>query len=68
MQLENDTRRPGDGFPDSAMAEEGYAAMPIRGGWRRSPLFDCSFRLTRERDRMGYWEYNLETDVVTKGA
>ena len=40
----------------------GYAAMPIRDGWRRSPLFDCRFRLTRQRDRVGHWEYTLESD------
>ena len=40
----------------------GYAAMPIRDSWRRSPLFACRFRLTRQRDRLGYWEYTLEID------
>ncbi len=40
--------------------EAGYKRVPVRDGWQRSPLFGCWFRLTREEDRMGYWEYTLE--------
>jgi hypothetical protein len=40
--------------------EEGYKRVPVRDGWQRSPLFGCWFRLTRQEDRLGYWEYTLE--------
>jgi Uma2 family endonuclease len=37
-----------------------YAAAPNRQGWQRSQVFGRSFRLVRERDRAGMWEYTLE--------
>jgi Uma2 family endonuclease len=37
----------------------GYAAAPKRNGWQRSQVFNCSFRLTRQRDDLGLWEYTL---------
>jgi len=40
--------------------KSGYAAAPIRDGWQRSRVFGRSFRLTRVRDRRGYWRYTLE--------
>ena len=39
--------------------KQGYAAAPRRGGWQRSPVFGHRFRLTRERVRLGLWEYTL---------
>jgi Uma2 family endonuclease len=36
-----------------------YAAVPERGGWRRSPVFGCHCRLVRESTRMDLWEYTV---------
>ena len=41
-------------------AADGYRPAARRGGWRKSPVFGHSFRLTRRRDRVGQWEYRLE--------
>ena len=38
----------------------GYAAAPVKEGWRRSKVFGRDFRLTRRRDEFGLWEYTLE--------
>ena len=38
----------------------GYVAVPCRGGWLLSEVFDCRFRLKRHRDRMNFWTYTLE--------
>jgi Uma2 family endonuclease len=40
--------------------KSGYKRVPIKDGWQRSPLFGCWFRLTRQEDRLGDWEYTLE--------
>jgi Uma2 family endonuclease len=40
--------------------KKGYVPAAKRGGWQYSPVFGRSFRLVRERDRMGLWEYTLE--------
>jgi Uma2 family endonuclease len=37
----------------------GYAAAPIRDGWQRSRVFGRSFRLDRQHDAFGLWEYTL---------
>jgi Uma2 family endonuclease len=37
----------------------GYAATPVRDGWQRSRVFARSFRLDRQRDEFGLWEYTL---------
>jgi Uma2 family endonuclease len=37
----------------------GYAASPVRGGWRRSRVFDRHFRLERTRGPMDLWQYRL---------
>jgi Uma2 family endonuclease len=40
---------------------DGYAEVEeTRGGWRRSEVFDRRFRLSRERDRIGQWQYTLQ--------
>jgi Uma2 family endonuclease len=39
--------------------KSGYAAAPLRDGWQRSRVFGWSFRLERQRDEMGLWEYTL---------
>jgi Uma2 family endonuclease len=38
----------------------GYVAGPGRGGWHRSRIFERSFHLGRQRDRLGFWAYRLE--------
>src|SRR5205807_5053207 len=37
----------------------GYAAAPQRGGWQPSRVFRHGFRLKRQRDELGFWEYTL---------
>jgi Uma2 family endonuclease len=37
----------------------GYVAVQSRGGWVRSEVFGCSFRIERRRDRMNLWRYTL---------
>jgi Uma2 family endonuclease len=42
-------------------ATGGYAPVePNTEGWLTSPTFGCSFRLTRQRDEDGLWQYTLE--------
>lgn len=36
-----------------------YVAVPAADGWVRSAVFGREFRLTRERDRIGLWQYTL---------
>jgi Uma2 family endonuclease len=38
----------------------GYAAAPVKDGWQRSKVFGRDFRLTRQCDEFGLWEYTLE--------
>lgn len=38
----------------------GYGAASKRGGWQVSSVFGRRFRLTRQRDRLGQWQYRLE--------
>jgi Uma2 family endonuclease len=38
----------------------GYVAVVPNGDWLDSPTFSCAFRLTREKDEDGYWQYTLE--------
>lgn len=38
----------------------GFVAAPTRGGWQRSDVFGCSFRLERRRGRMDLWRYTLK--------
>jgi Uma2 family endonuclease len=39
--------------------KNGYVALPASKGWHRSPVFGRSFRLDRERDELGLWDYTL---------
>jgi Uma2 family endonuclease len=38
---------------------KGYVAAPTREGWQRSKVFGRSFRLERQRNALGMWEYTL---------
>jgi Uma2 family endonuclease len=40
-------------------AAEYQPREPTEGGWLRSAVFGREFRLTRDRDRIGLWEYTL---------
>jgi Uma2 family endonuclease len=40
--------------------KNGYVAAPNKDGWQRSKVFVRSFRLTRQLDDFGLWEYTLE--------
>ena len=39
--------------------KDGYVAVELQNGWLASPTFGCSFRLTREKDEDGFWQYTL---------
>lgn len=39
--------------------KNGYVAAPVQDGWQRSPVFGRRFRLERQRDPLGLWEYTL---------
>jgi Uma2 family endonuclease len=39
----------------------GYKPAPQKAGWVYSRVFERYFRLTRRRDRAGYWRYKLES-------
>jgi Uma2 family endonuclease len=36
-----------------------YAVVRPRGGWHKSSVFPASFRLERQRNRVGRWKYQL---------
>jgi Uma2 family endonuclease len=40
--------------------KNGYVAAPVKDGWQLSRVFGRSFRLVRQRDEFGLWEYTLE--------
>jgi Uma2 family endonuclease len=42
----------------------GYAAAPVRDGWQRSRVFGRAFRLERQRDDLGLWDYTLHVQAV----
>ncbi len=44
--------------------KNGYAATPVRDGWQRSRIFGRSFRLDRQRNALGLWEYTLHVQPV----
>jgi len=44
--------------------KSGYAAAPKRDGWQRSRIFGREFRLERQRDEFGLWEYTLHVRPV----
>jgi Uma2 family endonuclease len=37
-----------------------YVVAPRRGGWQRSEVFGCRFRLERRRGPLGFWEFTLQ--------
>jgi Uma2 family endonuclease len=39
--------------------QAGYVAVEMVDGWQKSPVFDRQFRLQRERNPVGHWEYTL---------
>lgn len=39
---------------------EGYAEAPAVDGWRRSDVFGLEFLLTRHRDQVGWWQFDLQ--------
>jgi Uma2 family endonuclease len=39
--------------------KNGYVAAPSKDGWQRSRVFGRSFRLERQHDELGLWEYTL---------
>lgn len=44
--------------------KNGYAAAPVRDGWQRSRIFRRSFRLERQRNVVGLWEYTLHVQPI----
>jgi Uma2 family endonuclease len=55
-----DARGDAINFQILSWRQSGYVAVPSKDGWLYSKVFGHSFRLTRERDRLGVWVYNLE--------
>lgn len=43
-----------------AHRDAGYEPAPATDGWAFSLVFQREFRLTRHRDRLGRWQYDLE--------
>ena len=41
---------------------EGFVPVPPQDGWFHSPVFGAAFRLTREKNARGLWEYTLHID------
>jgi len=39
--------------------KSGYVAAPVKDGWQHSRVFDRRFRLERQREEFGLWEYTL---------
>ena len=39
--------------------DDGYAVATVQDGWQCSSVFARSFQLTRRRDRLGRWRYDL---------
>ncbi len=54
-----DARGPRIDFQIQQRGEQGYTAVPRRGGWQRSAVLGRRFRLERRRDRLGLWQYTL---------
>jgi Uma2 family endonuclease len=47
-------------------SKDGYEAAPQRGGWQESRVFGRSFRLERQQDELGLWEYTLHTRKLSR--
>jgi Uma2 family endonuclease len=43
-----------------------YEAAPQQGGWQQSRVFGRSFRLERQQNQFGLWEYTLHTRKLSK--
>jgi Uma2 family endonuclease len=43
----------------------GYVTVEAQAGWFASPIFGCSFRLTREQGIDGFWQYTLHVQEKT---
>jgi Uma2 family endonuclease len=44
--------------------KNGYTATPLRDGWQRSRIFGRAFRLDRQRNVVGLWEYTLHIQTA----
>lgn len=47
-------------------SKDGYEAAPQRGDWKQSRVFARSFRLERQRNAFGLWEYTLHTRKISR--
>ena len=43
-----------------------YEAAPQQGGWQQSRVFGRSFRLERQQNQFGLWEYTLHTRKLSR--
>lgn len=59
-----DARGPKINFQVLLRGKTGFVAAPTRGGWQRSEVFGCYFRLIRRRGRMNFWDYTLQTKAL----
>jgi len=53
------------GFEILIPGKGGYFAVEPQDGWLASPTFGCSFRLTRDKDEDGFWQYTLHVQGGT---
>lgn len=56
-----DARQPPLSFDIFRHTDTGYVPTRKVKGWLRSPVFDCSFRLTQSADELGHPTYTLES-------
>jgi Uma2 family endonuclease len=54
-----DAREEEIGFQILVYRRSGYVAVPARDDWHRSRVFGRSFRLERQRNQVGRWQYKL---------
>jgi len=61
-----DARGDGIDFQILYHGENGYEAAPRQKDWQQSSVFGRSFRLERQQDELGLWEYTLHVRKVRK--
>jgi Uma2 family endonuclease len=54
-----DARKPKVSFTIFRRGRKKYTAVPDKGGWLTSKVFNREFKLTRKKNRIGVWQYTL---------
>lgn len=55
-----DARRAEISFQILTWRKRGYVVAPATAGWTRSNIFNRDFKLSRKRNRIGAWQYQLD--------